>query len=139
MASATVIRQFPGASFTGNPDRVLVGAEQAAVFLSRPQGGGPICMLSFVAGDGRDLVPVIDLRPILPNFEDAFAASPFVSGVDGTLKAFVNYKPQGGGNDRWLAVVNTGHVPQVTPTMHAATTSAAVPEDEEAEREPEEE
>lgn len=114
MATATVIREFDGASFTGTPDRVQVGQEQVAVFLSRPPGGGPICLLAFVAGDGRDLVPIIDLRQILPEFEDAFAASPFVSGIDGTLKCFLNFKQVGGGNDRALAIVATGHTPEVT-------------------------
>lgn len=114
MATATVIREFPGASFTGTPDRTQVGAEQACCFLSRPAGGGPICLLAFVAGDGRDLVPIVDLRQILPRFEDAFAASPFVSGIDGTLKCFLNFKQVGGGNDRALAIVATGHTPEVS-------------------------
>lgn len=113
--TATRLRGFAGASFTGTPARCEVGAEQCAVMLSRPPGGGPICLLAFVAGDGRDLVPVVDLRGCLPDFEDGFAAAPFVSNVDGTLKAFVNYKPLAGGNDRWLAVISTGHVPDVTP------------------------
>lgn len=114
MPTATLLREFDNASFTGTPARCDVGKEQAAVFLSRPPGGGPICLLSFVAGDGRDLVPVVDLRVVLPDFEDAFGAAPFVSNVDGSLKAFVNYKPIGGGNTRRLAVVATGHVPVVT-------------------------
>lgn len=114
MVTAVVIREFAGASFTGTPDRAQVGAEQACCFLSRPSGGGPICLLAFVAGDGRDLVPIIDLRELLPRFEDAFAASPFVSGIDGTLKCFINFKQIDGGNNRALAVVATGHVPLVT-------------------------
>jgi hypothetical protein len=114
MATATVLREFVNASFTGTPDRCQVGAEQACCFLSRPAGGGPICMLAFVAGDGRDLVPVIDLRAVIPEFGDAFGASPFVSGVDGSLKAFLNFKTPDGGNNRRLAVVSTGHVPEVT-------------------------
>jgi hypothetical protein len=116
MASANIIREFDNASFTGTPARCDVGKEQAAVFLSRPSGGGPICFLTIVAGDGRHLVDPIDLRtlPGLVDFEDAFGAAPFVSNIDQTIKAFLNYKPSGGGNDRILAIISTGVVPEVS-------------------------
>jgi hypothetical protein len=116
MATATIIREFDNATFTGTPARCEAGREQAICFLSRPSGGGPICWLSFCAGDGRFLVPPIDLRtvPGLVDFEDAFGAAPFTSNVDGTLKCTLNYKPLGGGNDRLLAIISTGVVPEVT-------------------------
>jgi hypothetical protein len=114
MATATAIREFDNATFTGVPARCDVGREQACCFLSRPSGGGPICWLAFVAGDGRFLVPPIDLRELLEDFEDAFGAAPFVSNIDGTLKCFLNYKQIDGQNDRALAIVSTGIVPEVT-------------------------
>jgi hypothetical protein len=112
--NARVIRTFPGASFTGPPNRCQIGAEQGAVFLSRPQGGGPICVLFVVAGDGRDLIPPVDLRSFLGDV-DCFAADVFVSGIDKTVKAFVNIHPVGsGGNDRAIALVETDIIPEVT-------------------------
>lgn len=112
--SVRVIRTFAGASFTGAPNRAQIGREQGVVFLSRPEGGGPICVLFVVAGDGRDLIPPIDLRPWLGD-ADCFAADVFVSGIDGTVKAFVNVKPVGAaGNDRAIVLVETGITPEVT-------------------------
>jgi hypothetical protein len=109
-----IIRTFPGASFTGPPNRCQIGKEQGFVFLSRPEDGGPICVLYVIAGDDRDLIPPIDLRPWIGD-ADCFAADVFVSGVDGTVKAFVNIKPVwGGGNDRAVALVETEIVPVVT-------------------------
>lgn len=111
---AEIIREFLGASFTGPPNRCQIGKEQGFVFLSRPEGGGPICVMFIVAGDGRDLIPPIDLREWLGN-ADCFAADVFVSGIDGTVKAFVNVKPEGmGGNDRAVVLVSTEIVPEVT-------------------------
>lgn len=110
----SIIREFPGASATCPPNRCQLGREQGVGFLSRPQGGGPICVLFVVAGDGRDLLPPLDLRPWLGD-ADCFAADVFVSGIDGTVKAFVNVKPAGApGNDRALVLVETGIVPEVT-------------------------
>ena len=109
--NAFILREFPEASFTGPPNRCQIGQEQGAVFLSRPKGGGPICVLYVVSGDARNLIPPVDLRPFLGD-ADCFAADVFVSGIDGTIKAFVNIKPVGkGGNDRALVVVETGIVP----------------------------
>lgn len=113
---ARVIKHFPSASFTGPPVWCAAGREKICCFLSRPAGGGPICMLSFVAGDGRDVIPPVDLRPT--GIEDAFAAAPFISDAapengGGTLKAYVNVKMPGGGNDRELLLVETGIVPVV--------------------------
>lgn len=115
MTQVRIIKSFPGASFTGPPCRTQIGSEQGIVFLSRPQGGGPISILSVIAGDGRDLIPPIDLRPLIGD-ADCFAADLFVSGVDGTIKAVVNIKPVGAdGNDRAILLVSTGIVPVVTP------------------------
>lgn len=113
---ARFIRHFQAASFTGPPVWCAAGREKICAFLSRPPGGGPICMLSFVAGDGRDVIPPVDLRPT--GIEDAFAAAPFISDAapengGGTLKAYVNVKLPGGGNDRELLLVETGIVPEV--------------------------
>lgn len=107
-------RVFRNGTYTGVPARCEVGREQCCCVIVRPEGGGPICLLHFVAGDLRDLVPPIDLRQVLPDFEDGFGAAPFVSNIDGTLKAFVNFKQAGGGNDRALEIVSTGLVPEVT-------------------------
>jgi hypothetical protein len=108
------IRTFPGASFTGPPNRCQIGREQGVVFLTRPDAGGPICVLRVIAGDGRDLLPPLDLRPWLGD-ADCFAADVFVSGIDGTVKAFVNFHPAGSsGNDRAIALVETGIAPEVT-------------------------
>lgn len=108
-----VIRQFPNASYTGAPLVTQIGLERAVVFLSRPAGGGPICMLSVFAGDGRDLIPQTDLRFL--GYDDYFAADVFVSSFDGTIKAFLNAKPRdGGGNDRHVVLLETGIVPVVT-------------------------
>jgi hypothetical protein len=107
-------RTFENASSV-NIGRCEVGREQCVCTLSRPAGGGPICMLAFVAGDMRDLVPTIDLRQRFPDLLDAFDAHPFVSNIDQTLKAFVWYKPDtANGNDRTLAVVSTWITPEVT-------------------------
>ncbi len=108
---ARIIREFPGASFTGPPNRCQIGKEQGAVFLSRPHGGGPICVLTLTAGDGRDLIPPQDLRQALGDV-DCFAADVFVSSFDQTVKAFVNIGR--GGNDRAIVLVETGIVPEVT-------------------------
>jgi hypothetical protein len=114
MTSVRTIRSFPGASYTGPPNRCQIGREQGIVFLSRPQAGGPICVLYVVAGDGRDLLPPLDLRPWLGD-ADCFAADVFVSGIDGTVKAFVNvHLPGAGGNERALVLVETDIVPEVT-------------------------
>ncbi len=110
-----IIRDFPGASFTGPPNRCQLGLEQGAVFLSRPQGGGPICILTVCAGDGRDLIPPYDIRQDFGGDVDCFAADVFVSAFDGTIKAFVNIHPPGSpGNDRAIFLVETGIVPTVT-------------------------
>ena len=112
--NARIIREFPGASFTGPPNRCQIGREQGIVFLSRPVGGGPICILTVTAGDGRDLLGAIDLRPWLGE-ADCFAADVFVSAIDGTVKAVINSKPPGrGGNDRAIVLVETGIAPDVT-------------------------
>jgi hypothetical protein len=71
-------------------------------------------MIHWIAGDGREVIPAVDVRPQLPDFEDSALAAPFVSGISGTLKAFVSYKRLGGGNDREIAVIDTGLVPEVT-------------------------
>ena len=113
---AKVIKKFPGASFTGPPVWCAAGKEKICNFLSRPPEGGAIVILSFVAGDGRDVIPPVDLRQF--GIEDAFAAAPFLSDAalengGGTLKAYVNVKMPGGGNDRELLLVETGIVPWV--------------------------
>lgn len=110
--NARLLRKFDGASYTGTPVPCQIGREQAVPFLSRPAGGGPICLLSVLAGDGRDLLPPIDLRP-LTGCEEHFGVSLFVSAIDGTVKVFVNCKV-GGGNDRGLYVLETGITPEVT-------------------------
>lgn len=113
--SSRIIREFPAASFSGPPNRCQIGAEQAAVFLSRPPGGGPICVLYVVAGDGRDLLPPYDIRQDFGQDVECFAADVFVSAIDGTVKAFVNLHPPGSpGNDRAIFLVETGYVPGVT-------------------------
>jgi len=111
--SGRIIREFPGASYTGPPNRCQIGREQGAVFLSRPPGGGPVCILYVVAGDGRDLIVPYDVRRDFGGQDvDCFAADVFVSGVDGTVKAFVNIGR--GGNDRAIHLIETGVIPDVT-------------------------
>lgn len=120
--TTTAIRRFVNGTYTGPPVWCAVGKEKIACVVTRPETGGPVCLVHFVAGDGRELLPSgpVDMRlernpdgsPL--DFEEAFAATPFVSDFDQTLKAFVNYKRPGGGNDRELAVIATGHVPTVT-------------------------
>jgi len=113
--SSRIIREFPASSFTGPPNRCQIGTEQWAVFLSRPSNGGPICILTVCAGDGRDLIPPYDIRQDFGGDVDCFAADVLVSAIDGTVKAFVNLRPPGaGGNDRAIFLVETGYVPEVT-------------------------
>lgn len=113
VSTARIIRTFPGASFTGPPNRCQIGKEQGIVFLTRPDAGGPICILRVIAGDGRDLLPPLDLRQHLGEV-DCFAADLFVSATDGTVKGLINIKPLGGGgNDRAIVLVETGVKPEV--------------------------
>jgi hypothetical protein len=108
---ARQIREFPGASYTAPPIRSQIGLEQAVTFMSRPEGGGPMCVIHVLAGDGRDLLDPIDMRQF--GYQDCFGAAIFASGIDGTIKLFVNVK-LGDANDRGLVLVETGIVPAVT-------------------------
>jgi hypothetical protein len=97
------------------PARCDVGREQCYCYSGRPPQGGPVCIVYFRAGDHRDLVPPIDVRQHFPDFQDSALAAPFVSNIDGELKAFVSYKPvSANGNDRKVEVLGTGIVPEVT-------------------------
>lgn len=104
---ATLVREFPDASFTGPPFSTQIGDEQVFCFMSRPRGGGPMCVINVVAGDGRDFIPPVDMRDFL--YADCFGAVPFVSRFTGTLKLGVNVK-LGPANDRALVMVDTGRV-----------------------------
>jgi hypothetical protein len=116
----TLVRAFPDAGFTGPPNRCQIGSEQGAVFLDRPKGGGPICILHVVSGDGREMIAPYDVRADFGGKEvDCYAADVFVSTAapqdgGGTIKAFVNLKPPDArsGGDRWLWLVETGQVPR---------------------------
>jgi hypothetical protein len=105
------IRTFPDATYTSPPIVCQIGRERAVCFMSRPITGGPMCVVNVVAGDGRDLLPPLDMREF--GREDCFGATPFVSDFDGTIKLFVNCK-HGDGNDRDLVLVETGVKPEVT-------------------------
>lgn len=105
---ATEVRAFPNATFTGPPFATKIGDEQVFAFMSRPPGGGPICVAYIVAGDGRDFTPPVDMRQF--GYEDCFGATPFLSTFSGTVKIAVNVK-KGGGNDRALVIVDTGVIP----------------------------
>ena len=87
------------------------GKEKVYAYSQRPDGGGPICWIVFRAGDHRWLAS-FDART-LPNFGDTALAAPFVSNYTGTIKAFVSYIPDWGGNDRCIEVIDTGVVPEV--------------------------
>lgn len=115
MATGTKIRLIKNASNSDPPVWADVGREKVCVLSSRPEAGGPICLIHFIAGDGRDLCDPVDVRPLFDDFEDIAFSAPFVSEFTETLKAFVCYKPVGpNGNDRQLAVIDTGIVPEVT-------------------------
>jgi hypothetical protein len=124
--SATLVATLPGATYTGVPVLCQVGREQAIVLLSRPATGGPVCVAHVLAGDGRHLLPPLDLRdypcrdaqgrPFL--LGDCFGASAFVSQADpaqggGTIKLAVNVKTDEQ-NGRGLLIVSTGLTPDVT-------------------------
>lgn len=97
------------------PARCDVGKEQCYCYSARPEGGGPICLISFLAGDDRVLAGPYDARQLWGDFKDVALASPFVSNIDGELKAFVSYIPNGpNGNDRKVEVLHTGVIPEVT-------------------------
>lgn len=102
---AVQIREFPNATYTGPPFAAQVGDEQVFAFMSRPLGGGPICIVHLLAGDGRAFVSPIDMREFM--YSDCFGAMPFVSRFTGTLKVAVNVK-LGDRDDRGLVIVDTG-------------------------------
>jgi hypothetical protein len=114
MATITVIAEITASSVSAPPPVCLVGREHVCCYSSRPPGGGPICLIHWIAGDGREVIPTVDVREQIADFGDTALASPFVSGLDGTLKAFCSYIPAGGGNDRKIAIIATGLVPEVT-------------------------
>jgi len=93
------------------------GSEKIGAYSGRPKGGGPICLVYLFAGDGREFAPPIDLRALVPDLEDSVLASPFLSDFDGTIKCWLSYKPSGSpsANDRRIAILETGIVPEVTP------------------------
>lgn len=114
MATITAIAEIEDSSVSVPPPVCLVGREHVCCYSSRPQGGGPICLIHWLAGDGRAVIPAVDVRGQLPDFGDTALATPFVSDIDGTLKAFCSYIPAGGGNDRKIAIISTGLTPEVT-------------------------
>jgi hypothetical protein len=108
---------FENSSVNVPPARCEVGKEQCYCYSGRPAGGGPVCIVYFMAGDDRPLAGPFDLRqqPGFEDFADVGLAAPFTSNIDGELKAFVSYKPTGpNGNDRTVKVLHTGVIPEVT-------------------------
>lgn len=114
MATISVIAEVKNSSVNTPPPVCEVGREHVCCYSSRPPGGGPICLIHWIAGDGREVIPATDVRGQIADFGDTALATPFVSGIDGTLKAFCSYIPDWGGNDRKIAIIATGLVPEVT-------------------------
>lgn len=114
MATITHIKRVENSSVNAPPVWCAAGREKVACYSGRPAGGGPVAIVYFIAGDGREVIPSVDVRDHIPDFEDSVLATPFVSDFDGTIKAFCSYKRIGGGNDREIAVISTGFVPDVT-------------------------
>lgn len=104
--------RIPNSSVSVPPPWCQAGKEKIYCYSRRPEGGGPICIVEFRAGDHR-LLAQFDAR-VLGDFEDIALASPFLSDFSGTIKAFLSYKPVGGGNDREIEVIDTGIIPRVT-------------------------